>query len=295
MIKRTLYFANRCKLTTKDCQLVVDYPGQANESKRVPIEDIGIIVVENQEVIMSMPLINALAENNVATVICDRRMMPAVLIQPLEGNTTQGERYKDQMAATLPLKKNLWMQTIEAKIKNQAKLLDKTGKDGRLLKPYFENVKSGDADNREGAAARIYWKQLMGDSFQRTRLQDGVNSLLNYGYTILRAATARALVGSGLLPAFGIYHRNRYNAFPLADDIMEPYRPFVDEKVNELLLEGKTELTRETKMELLKILTMDTRMGKDVSPLQLSLRETTASLAKCFAGTQKKLQYASLL
>ena len=184
----------------------------------------------------------------------------------------------------------MWKQLVEAKIKNQAALLDKTGKGGAMLKPFYSNVKSGDTDNREGAAARIYWTQLFEQGFKRERDGDSPNHLLNYGYTILRAAVARALVGSGLYPAFGIFHRNKYNAFPLADDIMEPYRPFVDEIVYSLMNASETiELDKQTKANILRLLFCDVKIGKVTRPLEIALSITTASLVKMFKGEAQKL------
>ena len=192
------------------------------------------------------------------------------------------------------LKKQLWKQTIEAKIKNQSKLLTKLGKDGSVLKPYYSNVKSGDSDNREGLAARIYWNSLFGDDFVRDRSLPGINALLNYGYTILRSATARALMGSGLLPSIGIFHHNRSNAFPLADDIMEPYRPYVDEIVYEMHCKGVVELSQTAKSSLLHVLTCDTHFAKVTRPLSIALTMTAASLVKCYEKEQDKINYPSM-
>jgi len=192
------------------------------------------------------------------------------------------------------LKKGLWKQIVEAKIRNQAALLRKLGKDGDRLKPCYRNVRSGDADNREGVAAKLYWQELFGPGFVRMREGETPNNLLNYGYTILRAAVARSLMGSGLFPAFGIFHRNRYNAFPLADDVMEPYRPYVDELVWRLDAEGRSQLTREVKGELLRLLFVDTRFEKVLRPLDVGLTFTTSSLAKCFGGERKRILYPLL-
>jgi len=240
-------------------------------------------------------LLNALADNNAAVIVCTDKMMPNAMFLNLDSNSVQGERYRDQINASEPLKKNLWKQTVEAKIRNQAALLDKLDKDGSQLKPYWQNVKSGDADNREGVAAKIYWDALFGDDFMRYRTGASPNEMLNYGYTVLRAAVARSLMGSGLFPAFGIYHRNRYNAFPLADDIMEPYRPFVDEIVFDLYANGETELKKDVKAEILKLLYVDTVFDKVTRPLDLGLSVTTSSLAKCFSGEQKKIMYPLLV
>lgn len=220
--------------------------------------------------------------------------MPNAMLMNLDSNSTQGESYRAQIEASEPLKKGLWKQIVEAKIRNQAALLRKLKRDGDKLKPYYMNVKSADADNREGIAAKIYWIELFGDEFYRSREGSPPNNLLNYGYTILRAAVARAIMGSGLFPALGIFHRNRYNAFPLADDLMEPYRPYVDEIVYRLYTNGHMQLTREVKSELLRILFVDTRFDKIVRPLEVGLTFTTSSIAKCFADTQKKVSYPLL-
>ena len=211
--------------------------------------------------------------------------MPHSMLMPLDGNTTLQESYKFQIEASAPLKKQMWKQLVEAKIMNQAALLDRVGKQGMMLRPYYSNVKSGDSDNREGAAARVYWSQLFEDGFRRDREGDSPNQFLNYGYTILRGAVARALVGSGLYPAFGIFHRSRYNAFPLADDVMEPYRPFVDEIVYSLY-SGTEEsiLDKQTKAKLLRVLFVDVKIGKMTRPLEVALSTTTASLVKMFKG-----------
>lgn len=262
--------------------------------KSIPIEDIGFVVLEHQQIDITLPLLNALSDNNVAVILCGRDFMPNAMLLNLDSNKTQGESYRAQIEAGEPLKKGLWRQIVEAKIRNQAALLNKLGKDGDKLKPYYSNVKSGDTDNREGIAAKIYWSELFGGGFVRAREGGGPNNLLNYGYTLLRAAVARSLMGSGLFPAFGIFHRNRYNAFPLADDIMEPYRPYVDEIVFGLYATGERELTKEVKAKLLGVLFVDTVFGKVARPLDIGLTMTTASLARCFAGTQKKMVYPSL-
>lgn len=233
MIKQTLTFQNPASLSLRNKQLIIHLKDLDMEITR-PIEDIGVIIVENPMVKLTIPLLNELTDYNVAVVFCDNQAMPKSMLMTLDGNATLQETHRSQLEATLPMKKQIWRQVVESKIKNQSALLKKLGKDGDVLKPYYSNVKSGDSDNREGVAARIYWKMLLGDEFRRER--DGVspNAFLNYGYSILRAAVARSLLGSGLYPAFGVFHRNRYNAFPLADDMMEPYRPFVDELVYHL-------------------------------------------------------------
>ena len=263
--------------------------------RTIPVEDIGYVLLENQQISITLPLLNALADNNAAVIVCTDKMMPNAMLLNLDSNSIQGERYREQVNASEPLKKNLWKQTVEAKIRNQAALLNKLDKDGDILKPYWQNVKSGDSDNREGIAAKLYWDALFGEDFIRYRTGGTPNEMLNYGYMVLRAAVARSLMGSGLLPAFGIHHRNRYNSFPLADDIMEPYRPFVDEIVFGLYANGETELNKEVKAEMLSLLCVDTVFDKITRPLEVGLSVTTASLAKCFSGEQKKIVYPLLM
>lgn len=289
MIKKTIYISKPCSIHLKNCQMEVA-DKESGDIRTVPIEDIGIVVVENQRTSFTIPVLNALSDNNVSVIFCNERMMPHSILLPFEGNTVQSETYRLQMDSSEPLKKQLWKQIIEAKIRNQATVLDTVEKDGSVLKPLYSNVKSGDADNREGIAARIYWGQVFDDDFVRDQNGgDGLNAMLNYGYAILRAATARAIVGSGLSLSYGLFHKNRYNAFPLADDLMEPFRPYVDIAVIELLKKGICELNRESKVELLSVLTCDTVLDDVLRPLELGLTVTTASLVKCLKGEAKKL------
>lgn len=294
MQKRALFFSTPYSLSLRNDQLIIHTKEAPDSQKSVPIEDIGFVVLEHPQATVTLPLLNALSDNNAAVIFCGDDRLPNAMLMNLDSNRTQGESYRAQIEASEPLKKGLWRQIVEAKIRNQAALLRKLGKDGDKLKPYYQNVRSGDADNREGIAARIYWAELFGRDFVRAREGEAPNNLLNYGYTILRAAVARALMGSGLFPAFGIFHRNRYNAFPLADDVMEPYRPYVDWLVYKLYTEGRTQLTKETKGELLHLLFLDTRFDKLLRPLDVGLTFTAASLTKCFAGTRKKVAYPLL-
>lgn len=294
MLKRTLFFSSPINLSLKDRQLVFYLKEAPDEKRTVPIEDIGFVVLEHQMISITLPLLNALSENNVAVIFCNDKQLPSSMLLNLDSNTTQQETFRAQVEAREPLKKNLWKQTVEAKIRNQAACLRKLGLDGEVLKPLYMNVKSGDTDNREAVAAKLYWNILFGREYIRNREGVPPNNLLNYGYTILRAAVARSLMGSGLLPTFGIFHRNRYNAFPLADDIMEPFRPFVDEVVYKIYYSGETELTKQVKASLLRVLTTDTRFNKMTRPLDVGLSVTTASLARCFAGKEKKISYPQL-
>jgi CRISPR-associated protein Cas1 len=216
-----------------------------------------------------MKLVEELNEYNVATVFCDSKHLPSSMLLPLDANHIQNEIFRAQIEASEPLKKNLWKQTIEVKIQNQARLLEKLGKNSIPLKALAKVVKSGDSDNREGFAARLYWIELLGKDFIRDRYGEPPNPFLNYGYILLRSAVARSLAGSGLLATLGIHHRNRYNAFCLADDVMEPYRPYVDEIVFSLNEKwpGFFMLEKEHKAELLQLMTADVIIGGNKRPL----------------------------
>ena len=226
MLTRTLFISNPYYLSVKNKQLLVSGENDLT-SKTIPIEDIGFIVMEHPQISFTLKLMEELTENNVAVVFCDSKHMPCSMTLPLDAHHIQNELFRAQINATGPLKKNLWKQTIEMKISNQARLLDKLGKNSTQLKTLAKTVKSGDSNNREGFAARLYWIALLGKTFIRDRYGGPPNPFLNYGYILLRSAVARAISGSGLLATLGIHHHNRYNAFCLADDIMEPYRPYV--------------------------------------------------------------------
>lgn len=295
MPKQTLTFQSPVSLSLRDKQIVINLKDTDMTVTR-PIEDIGIIIVENQMVRITVPLLNELIENNVAVIFCDGRTMPKSMLMTLDGNTTLQETYRYQTDATLPMKKRAWKQIVESKIRNQSDLLNKLGLNGDILKQYHMNVKSGDSNNREGASARVYWNILLGNGFHRERMGAPPNNFLNYGYTILRAAVTRAILGSGLYPAFGIFHRNRYNAFPLADDLMEPYRPFVDELVYYLYHdEGCYSLDKDAKMSLQRILLSNVLTPSGTRPLETALSMTTASLTKMFRNETDKLSLPSMI
>lgn len=294
MLKRTLVFTSPLKLSLCNAQLVVSAKETTTERCTVPIEDIGMVIIENQMITLTMPLMNALVDSGVGVVLCDARGLPHAMVQNMDSNNLQGEYLRNQISVGEATKKQLWKQIVEAKTRNQASLLHKINGRGDVLKPYYSNVKSGDVDNREGIAARIYFSELFGEDFVRDRNIPGINAMLNYGYSVLRAATARALVSSGLTPSLGIFHHNRSNAFPLADDLMEPFRPFVDEAVFCLCEQGITEVNTDAKFELISVLSSDTYYAKVIRPLQVGLSITMASLAKCYSGETKKLSLPML-
>jgi CRISPR-associated protein Cas1 len=294
MIKRTIFFGNPAYLSTKNEQIVISYPNKEQENKTVAIEDIGVIVLENQQITITNGLLEKLINNNVALINCDQYHLPIGLLMPLSGHTEQSERFKYQINASVPLKKNLWQQTISAKIMNQAGLLKEKGIPCRKLEIWAKEVTSGDSLNHESRAAVFYWQNLITIA-NFTRGQKGMppNNLLNYGYAILRAITARAIVSSGMLPTLGIFHRNKYNAYCLADDIMEPYRPYVDLIVCHIMETEDLydELTIEIKKQLLGIATIDVLIDGKNSPLMVAMSRTTHSLHECFEGTARKILY----
>ena len=267
--------------------------------RTIPIEDIGVVVLDNKQITVTHGLIESLLDNNCAIITCDNNHLPVGLMLPLCGNTTQNERFRDQLDASLPLKKQLWQQTIQCKIRNQAAVLKtSTGVETRNMSIWAENVKSGDSENLEARAAVYYWRNLFPDKQNFIRDREGMspNNLLNYGYAIMRAVVARALVASGLLPTLGIHHHNRYNAYCLADDIMEPYRPYVDQLVIEIVSKFgyPEELTVAFKQELLSIPVLDVTINGQRSPLMIAVGQTTPSLYKCFSGESRKIIYPTI-
>lgn len=309
MIKRTLYFGNPAYLSLKKEQLVIQLPevvknGDLPEKFKqdamstIPIEDIGMVVLDNKQITVTHGVMEKLLANNCALITCDSNRMPMGLMLPLSGNTTQTERFKDQIEASVPLKKQLWQQTVEAKIRNQAYLLEKsTSSIVKNMLAWANDVKSGDPDNYEARAAVYYWANLFPGIQGFTRHREGIapNNLLNYGYAVLRAVIARSLVASGLLPTLGIHHRNKYNAYCLADDIMEPYRPFVDSVIVDILKKNDdiSEISKEHKTLLLNIPVLDVVINGQRSPLMIAVAQTTASLYQCFAGKIRKIKYPS--
>jgi CRISP-associated protein Cas1 len=330
MIKRTLYFGNPAYLSTKLDQLIVRLPQvEKNETlpevfkkeaaATIPIEDIGVVVLDHQQIIISQAVIAKLLDNNAAVITCNNTHHPTGLLLNLDGHSLQSQRFQAQLETTEPLKKQLWQQTIRTKILNQAAVLRSRGYDTQNMEHWADGVKSGDPENMEGRAAAWYWAHLFKGSEQLSNhsgqlsksskllessftdfIRDPAglppNNLLNYAYALLRATMARSLVGSGLLPVMGIFHRNQYNAYCLADDMMEPYRPYADRLVVQLIEEeGLTEeMTPAIKKKLLVLPAMDINIQSETSPLMIAMQRTTASLAKCFLGETRKIIYPAL-
>ena len=309
MIKRTLYFGNPAYLSTTLDQLIVRLPEVENndtlpesfkkEAKAtIPIEDIGIVILDHQRIIISQSLMAKLLDNNVAFITCNATHHPTGLMLNLDGNSLQSQRFKAQLEVTEPLKKQLWQQTIKSKIMNQALLLRNQGYEIDNMLRWVDRVKSGDPENLEGRAAAWYWSRVFKSmpDFIREPAGPYPNNFLNYAYAILRATVARSLVGSGLLPTLGIFHRNQYNAYCLADDMMEPYRPFADQMIVKMVAENKAEgeLTPANKKHFLMLPALDVLIQGETSPLMIATQRTTASLARCFLGESRKLLFPEL-
>lgn len=300
MIKRTLHFSNPAYLSLQQDQLNIDLPhlktlGERESKKSVPIEDVGIVILDHQQITITHGCIAALLANNAAIITCNHTHLPTGMMLPIDGHDIQSERFRYQIDASQPLKKQLWQQTVQYKILNQAAVLYDRGIPCDNMVYWARSVRSGDPDNYEARAAAYYWKNVFPKKvdFFRGRDGDPPNNLLNYGYAILRAIVARGLVSSGLLPTLGIHHRNKYNAYCLADDIMEPYRPYVDLIVLRIIDNGENflELGTSIKSQLLGIATVDVQFEKGTSPLMVGLQSTTSSLAKCYEGIIRKINY----
>ncbi|MGF1924329.1 MAG: type II CRISPR-associated endonuclease Cas1 [Bacteroidia bacterium] len=300
MIKRTLHFSNPAYLSLQQDQLNIDLPhlktlGEKESKKSVPIEDVGIVILDHQQITITHGCIAALLANNAAIITCNHTHLPTGMMLPIDGHDIQSERFRYQIDASQPLKKQLWQQTVQYKILNQAAVLYDRGIPCDNMVYWARSVRSGDPDNYEARAAAYYWKNVFPKKvdFFRGRDGDPPNNLLNYGYAILRAIVARGLVSSGLLPTLGIHHRNKYNAYCLADDIMEPYRPYVDLIVLRIIDNGENflELATSIKSQLLGIATVDVQFEKGTSPLMVGLQSTTSSLAKCYEGIIRKINY----
>lgn len=292
MLKKTIFIENKSSINSKNNQLIIK--NDIREGS-IPIEEIGFLVLENQEIYISLPALNSLIENNCAVIICNATHLPNGMFLNLNSHHIQQEIFKAQIDASLPLKKQLWQQTIVEKITNQGILLEKITRKKNQFEFLASKVVSGDSTNMEAVAASHYWKSFFETNFKRERFGDYPNNFLNYGYALLRAATARALSGSGLLNTLGIHHKSKYNAFALADDIMEPFRPVVDELVYYLTQEfEEQELTTTIKKELLQVLTRTVYFKEEKSPLMVGLQKTASSLQQCYNGERKKIKYPKL-
>lgn len=296
MLKRTIYIGNPTYLKLKQNQMLVIEPENKEVKGTIPIEDMALLILDHHQITLSTQLINRLMGNTVAIIHCDNHHLPNGLMLPMVGHSELTERWRNQLEASLPLKKQLWKQTVFSKIKNQKELLKINNQPIEAMKNYLDKLTSGDEQNMEGKAANHYWKHILTD-FQRERFGEAPNNFLNFGYAVLRSIVARALVSSGMLPSQGIFHKNKYNPYCLADDVMEPYRPFVDALVLRFIEENpkEEELTKKSKAYLLQIATQDVKIDNKIRPLMVAVTITTSSLYKCFTGNRRVILYPTIL
>ncbi|WP_420723552.1 type II CRISPR-associated endonuclease Cas1 [Hwanghaeella sp. LZ110] len=257
---------------------------------RVAIADISALIVRGYGATISLNLASRLSQSGIPTVLCDSNQSPSTLLWPIKGHFEQGRRMQAQAEASRPLRKRLWRDIVVAKISAQAYVLKAVQESPERLKQYARSVKSGDPDNIEGQAARYYWPRLFGETFRRNRSEGGQNAALNYGYTVLRAATARSILAAGLHPSLSVHHKSRGDALRLADDLMEPFRPYIDLTVHRMLEPDTEELTRDMKAKLAAVLTLDLEGPRGARPLQSCLDALVVSLAQIYTGEQKSLE-----
>lgn len=297
MITRSIYIGNPAYIKLKDNQMKILCPETQQEKGSIPVEDLGLLMLDHFQITISHQLIQKLMGNNVVVISCDAHHLPHGIMLPIYGHTEHSERVKDQLEASEPLRKQLWKQTVECKIENQKEVLKTFGSYYEPMLEYQKNVKSGDSSNMEGIAAQHYWKHLIAPDFLRGRFGDSPNSFFNFGYAILRSMVARAIVETGLLPVLGIFHKNKYNPYCLADDLMEPYRPFVDILVMQWLAQNpdSEELSKEFKAHLLQIATQDVMIDNKKRPLMVAIKTTATSLYKCYTGEKRLISYPEIL
>lgn len=294
MIRRTIEVSGHdVSLALRLGQIVVTRQGEP--AGQFPAEDVGVLIVDTPSAHYTHGAVLAMLGHGASIVLCDGKHMPAAIVDPLEGHHIQSERLRAQVEASLPTRKRLWQEIVQAKIRHQAGL-HAEGETRRRLLGLAAKVRSGDPENIEAQAARLHWSRWLPPEakFRRDRGGDPPNGLLNYGYMALRASVARSLAGAGLHPSLALRHQNRYNAFGLADDLMEPMRPLVDAKARELFLSGQTEITKETKAALLGLLTATVRCGGEEGPLMIGLERMAVSLARNLAGEEKGLLIPAL-
>lgn len=297
MITRSIYIGNPAYLKLKDEQMYIMEPDSGQMKGKIPVEDLGLVMLDHFRITVSHQLIQKMMDHNVVVISCDEQHMPKGQMLPIFGHTEHSERVKNQLEASEPLKKQLWKQTVECKITNQIAVLEKLGNYSEPMHEYLNNVKSGDVTNMEGIAAQHYWKYLIHPDFLRGRYGDSPNHLFNFGYIVLRSIVARAIVETGLLPVLGIFHKNKYNPYCLADDLMEPYRPYVDLMVMNWLKThpDAEELTKELKAYLISIATKDTNIDRLNRPLMVAVKTTVSSLYKCYTGEKRIISFPVLI
>jgi CRISPR-associated protein Cas1 len=296
MITRSIYIGNPAYLKLKDNQMYIQNPETKETKGRIPVEDLGLLMLDHFQITLSHQLIQAMMENNVVVISCNYFHLPHGIMLPLHGHSEHSHKVKAQLEASEPLKKQLWKQTVETKIENQRMVLVKQGNFSEPMLKYRQEVKSGDATNMEGIAAQHYWKYLISLDFIRDRHGDYPNAFFNFGYSVLRSMMARAIVEGGLFPVLGIFHKNKYNPYCLADDLMEPYRPFIDLLVMNWLIKNPTieDLEKDFKAECLKIATIDVKINDCTRPLMVAIKMTVSSLYKCYTGEKRQIAYPEL-
>lgn len=286
MIKRIVEITSPAKLSLRNRQLLVEQ--EEKETGSVPLEDLGLLILDSPVCRPSQALLAACAGEGIVVLLSDEKHLPASLVLPISGNSLHSKVLAEQVSASQAVKNRLWASVIKAKINGQATVLDLTGGDGSFLRAIANRVKSGDPENAEGRAAQAYWKALFGEDFLRNRDAPGVNAALNYGYAVMRATVARAIVGTGLHPALGIHHKNQYDALTLADDLMEPLRPLVDLKVWLISHDRELgDLNRDIRQALLELLVHPCEVDKRSFPLMTAMHSYAAEVRRVLTGEQK--------
>jgi CRISP-associated protein Cas1 len=284
MIKRIVEISTSAYVSVGNNQLTIEQDGEVKG--KIPVEDLGVLILSNPAITITLQAMMACWKNNVALVACDERFMPGAVLTPLDGHSLHAKTLQQQIEATEPVKKRLWAEIVKAKIRGQVKVLKGVNRATTGISHFPAKVRSGDPENIEAQAARIYWQRLFGEGFRRDRDDPGINALLNYGYAVMRSAVARAVIGAGLMPALGIHHSNQYNAFALVDDLIEPLRPLVDTKVHEIVSFSSTQpqLDSQTKRDLISVLGWNVGLSNRSWPLLVALTHYASSVREVLAG-----------
>jgi CRISP-associated protein Cas1 len=269
--------------------VVQDTEGERKELGQVPLDDIAAVIANAHGISYTNNLLVALAERGAPFVLCAANHNAVGMLMPIDGNFEQAKRIEAQIAASLPTHKRLWATVVRSKLEQQAAALEATGAPTAPLTALIGKVKSGDPENIEAQGAQRYWRLLFGDAFRRDQDGGGLNGMLNYGYTVLRAATARAVIAAGLHPSIGLHHSNDNNAMRLVDDLMEPFRPMIDLKVWHLQRNGEAEVTPETKRALVRTLYDDMQTDAGATPVMVCAQKLAVSLAQVYLGEREKL------
>ena len=295
MIKRIIDISEPAYLYLKQKQLCVEKDKEL--VAQVPVEDLGFLILQHAGIVVTQALITACQKNNVALIFCDEKRLPYSMLQPIsDGHTLHNRILRDQIETKLTTKKRLWQQIVQQKIINQSQTLAQVGRNNQILKRLATKVKSGDPENVEAQAAQVYWKLLFGSAFRRNPHQSGVNHLLNYGYAIIRAMIARAVVGSGLHPALGLHHRNQYNGLCLADDLMEPFRPWVDYQVYQFCQTvSDPEINQVSKQHILRLISASVAWQGNTMPLMVASHYFCAELKRALSDSKIKLKFPDRL